>query len=576
MHTGIGVSSGIAIGKAYLFLPERVKIRKTTISAGEVDAEIARFREALEMSEQQIMDIKEEVSKRRLADHVHIFDAHMLILHDRALWNEIFDTVRTKRINLEWALELVKQKYSKLFSELQDEVFREKRSDIHDVLDRLLENLIGDPPCPIDEMPPDSILFARDLPPSMTICLDLEHLKGIVTEVGGRTSHLAILSRAFGIPSIAGLEGITQEVIDGDAVIIDGTSGEVIIRPSKAIAMDYKRRQKSEHFFEQELLKSRDLPSETVDGYYIELAANIELLRETDVVREYGASSIGLYRTEFLYMNRLNIPDEEEHYAVYRQLAEILYPEKAVIRTLDIGGDKLMSDMTSLNTMRDFMGLRAIRLCFKRLDIFKTQLRGIIRANVHGNLKIMFPMISGLEELQTAKEIYFSVLDELQEEGHEIVEMELGIMIEVPSSAMVADLLASEVDFFSIGTNDLIQYSLAIDRVNKEVAYLYEPFHPAILRTIQHVTDIAHQHGIRVAVCGEMAGEPLYAPALIGMGIDELSMTATSIPRIKRIIRNMKFSDARNLTALVMKKSDPEKMKELTKQFLNDLNIQVN
>ncbi|MFC1852786.1 phosphoenolpyruvate--protein phosphotransferase [candidate division CSSED10-310 bacterium] len=572
MLKGIGVSPGIAIGKAYLFRPERANLPKYTIKKEDIPTERERFNEALHKSEQQLMDIKQQLSERRLADHVHIFDAHMLILHDRSLWKDIFDLMHERLVNLEWALDIVREIYTTIFSQIQDEVFRDKRSDIHDVIDRLIDNLVGSDRRAVGHIPPDSIIFAHDLAPSVTVCLDLENLKAFVTEIGGKTAHVAILARALEIPAVAGLENILTEVKDGEPVIIDGSTGEVIIQPSKAILKDYTRRHKRERRREQQLMKSKDLPAETTDGYRIELAANIELLREVPSVFEHGAEAIGLYRTEFLYMNQPALPSEDEHFTIYRELAQAMYPRKAVIRTLDAGGDKFLSDVQLVNGMKDFMGLRAIRLCFKMIDLFKAQLRGILRANTQENLKIMFPMISGLDEIRKAKDIYYSVRDELSHEGYAIHDMEIGIMIEIPSTAFIADALAAEVDFFSIGTNDLIQYALAIDRVNKEVAYLYEPLHPAIIRIIHNVVQTAHQHGIWVGVCGEMAGEPFYTPVLVGMGVDELSMNAHSIPRIKEIIRNISFSEAQHLTDTILKTSDIPAIKSLITHFLLETN----
>lgn len=569
MHKAIGASPGIAFGKAYIYFLERGRRNHYTITYDEIPKEKARLQEALKKSEKQLRYVKEQLKSKGLADHVHIFDAHLLILYDQHLWKELYLLIEKEMINLEWALYHIREKYTNIFSQIEDEVFREKQSDIHDVIDRIIDNLCGKDYCLPDEIPPNSILFAHDLPPSVTMCLNIDNMVGFVTEVGGRTSHVAILARALEIPAIVGLENIFKYVQDQDDVIIDGSRGEVIIDPTEAITTAYKTQQQQAHIIAVELQQEKDLDAVTLDGYRVEIAANIEFLREIPSIKTYGAEGIGLYRTEFLYMSTPALPTEEEHYQVYSNLAKQMYPRQAVIRTLDAGGDKFISDL-NVDSMKDFMGLRAIRLFLKRPDLFKTQLRAIVRANFQNNLKVMFPMISSLNELQQAKEIYHDVCYELEQEGEKVQKLELGIMIEVPSAAITADILASEVDFFSIGTNDLIQYSLAINRVNKEVAYLYEPLHPAILRTIDYIVNAAHQKGVWVSICGEMAGEPLYTPILVGMGIDELSMNGRSIPKVKKMLRNINFSNAKQLKSEVLKAKEPKTIRKILTEFIKE------
>jgi phosphotransferase system enzyme I (PtsI) len=368
---------------------------------------------------------------------------------------------------------------------------------------------------------------------------------GIATEVGGRTSHTAIMARALEIPAVVGLDHLLLKVKTGDPIIVDGLRGKLVIEPTPELFKEYLDRAQRYHYFESQLMRLKDLPAVTTDGYRIELAANIELIDEVAALREFGATSIGLYRTEFLYLNRVTLPTEQEHYEAYRAVAEKIAPAPAVIRTFDLGGDKFLSNLGLDQNIHSSLGLRAIRLCLKEQQLFRIQLRGILRASVHGNLKIMFPMISNLGEFRQAKQIVHEVYDELHAAGVPVAEnIEIGLMIEVPSAAIIADALAREADFFSVGTNDLIQYALAIDRVNEEVAYLYEPLHPAVLRMAKYVVEVGHREGIWVGVCGEMAADPATALLLVGLGFDELSMNPVAIPRVKKVIRAFSFKEA--------------------------------
>jgi phosphotransferase system enzyme I (PtsI) len=416
------------------------------------------------------------------------------------------------------------------------------------------------------------IIVAHDLSPADTIQINLNRTSGFVTDVGGRTSHTSIVARALEIPAVVGLGNITAIAKDNDTVIIDGDEGAVIVNPTKELQKEYLAKQAHLYAQRKEFLRLGKLKAETQDGFKVRVAANIELLAEMDIVERYGAEGVGLYRTEYIYLSSKTLPTEMDHYHIYRKLAENKAVKYTTIRTLDIGGDKFSSNIEVAKEINPAMGLRAIRLCIKEIDLFKAQLRGILRASAHGPLKILFPMISGMEEVKKAKAVLKECMDELQQERVDFdANIRIGIMVEVPSTCMITDLLAAEVDFFSIGTNDLIQYTLAIDRVNEYVSYLYEPLHPAVLRMIKKTIDDAHAHNIEVAICGEMAGEPLYVPILLGLEIDEMSMNAYSIPRVKKIIRGLRHSYCKTLVAEILAKDSPKESELLVRKEMERL-----
>lgn len=555
---GIGVSPGIVIGKAYLLNREIESIPKYKIVNSDKNKEIQRFKDAIKLSIAQLKNIKERLSKALGQEHVYIFDAKILMLQDEILHKKITENIMHKKMNAEWALSESIGELVNIFSSFDDEYLKERRTDIDNLGKRILANLMGQEHENISDIKEKVIVIAHDLAPSDTAQMQKDKVTAFATEIGGKTSHTAIMARCLEIPAVVGLENIANYVKNGDNIIVDGNSGEVLVNPDEHTYQTYLAKQLEFNIFQQELYKLKDLPAVTLDGQRIHLTANIELSKEIDAVADHGADGIGLYRTEFLYLNRKTLPSEEEQFENYSAVAKKIAPLPAILRTLDLGGDKFLSHLDLAEEMNPAMGLRAIRFCLDQPWIFKTQLRAILRASVYGNLKIMYPMISGIMELTKANSILEECKKELRKEGKPFNEnISVGIMIEVPTAALTADILATEVDFFSIGTNDLIQYSLAIDRVNEKVAYLYDPLHPAILRLIKNVIDSAKIENIPTCLCGEMGGETLYSLILIGLGIDELSMNPGSILTIKKIIRAITLKEAKRIAnhALTLKTS---------------------
>ena len=553
---GLGVSSGIAIGEAYVVDrggPETTQY--CHLDSAAVDSEVERFERALEESKDQLVRIKKKLIEGGTAkEHIRIIDANLLMFKDNMLINDTVKVLREKKINAEWALKIVLKDFIDLFDKMDDEYLKERGSDIEHSINRIIVNLMGSKHENITDIERPSIVIAHDLAPSDTAQMVNGKVLGFMTDAGGRTSHTAIMARSLEIPAVVGLESVTHQIESGDIVVLDGTTGTVIINPSENVIKVYERRKERYEKFGKTLQGYVDLPSETTDGHQVSLMGNMEIFEETKALLENGAEGIGLYRSEFLYLNRSSLPTEEEHLEAYKSVAAIMKGKPVIIRTLDIGGDKTLSHLNMDEEINPAMGLRAIRFCFKRTDIFKTQLRGLLRASAFGNIKILIPMISGIEEVRRTKELIAEVKEELKSEGKAFDEdIKLGIMIEVPSAALVADHLAKEVDFFSIGTNDLLQYTLAIDRVNEHVAYLYEPAHPAVLRVIKTVAESAREAGIEVGVCGEMAGEPQYALILLGLGIEHLSMNAFALLKVKKLIRSVSYKDAQKACEDVFK-----------------------
>ncbi|HAR95894.1 MAG TPA: phosphoenolpyruvate--protein phosphotransferase [Deltaproteobacteria bacterium] len=571
---GKGVSSGIAIGKVHLLERGRIQVSKHAVKEEQVDREIQRFQQAIKRAIDELNRIKQSIPDDEVRQHAFIIDAHVLMLQDQFFHNEVVETIKRQRINAEWALDMVVSKYLSSFEKVEDPYLRERGQDLNHIHQRLLRIMVGkQASSTVDRrIRGKAVIVTHDLSPADTIQLDLHRTSGFVTDVGGRTSHTSIVARALEIPAVVGLANASGLVKNGDTIIIDGDEGTVIINPSADVEKEYRSKQVRLSAQRREFLRLAKLRSETKDGFRIRVGANIELLAEMDIVERYGAEGVGLYRTEYIYLSRKTLPTEDDHYHIYRKLAENRAIKYTTIRTLDIGGDKFASKIEVPKEINPAMGLRAIRLCIKEVDIFKTQLRGILRASLFGPLRILIPMVSGLEEVRRAKALIKECMEELdaQKEGYNR-EIKVGIMIEVPATTMITDLLASEVDFFSIGTNDLIQYSLAIDRVNEYVSYLYEPLHPAVLRMIKRTVEDAHAHHIEVSICGEMAGEPLYVPILLGLDLDEFSMNAYAIPRVKKIIRGLGHSYCRELLHEVMSKDSAKDSEALVRREMSRL-----
>lgn len=553
-RTGLGVSPGIAFGRAYLIGRDTLKAPRHHIEADDIDTEVARLYKAIAASDKQLAKIKEKLASENESDY-HIITAHQMMLHDEHLVGAAVEYIRDETINAEWALRRAVDDIRGVFDSIEDQYLRERRSDVEFVFERVLRNLLGRDTGPL-QPPPDAIVVAYDLSPADTATLHKAAVAGLLTDAGGKTSHTAIIARAHEIPAVVALENITELVETDDLLLLDGASGIVIVNPSATTVASYREEQRRQVAAGVHLASMRDLPARTLDNHDVTLLANIDGPDELDDAVDYGAMGVGLFRTEYLFMTGTELPDEERHYRTAVAVLEKLKGKPATIRTFDLGSDKLAKFLkeAELDEANPALGLRSIRLCLSELgrDLFRQQLRGLLRASAHGPLKIMFPMISGIAELRVVKTVVEDVKAELDAEGVAYDKhVKLGIMIEMPSAALTADLLAQETDFFSIGTNDLIQYTMAVDRVNEYVSYLYEPLHPSLIRLIGGVVEAARTYNIPCTVCGEMAGEPMIAPVLVGLGVRELSMSAVSIPEVKATVRQMQSTEAAALVAKV-------------------------
>jgi phosphotransferase system enzyme I (PtsI) len=570
-RAGLGVSAGIAFGRAYLIGRDTLKAPRHHIEPDDIDTEIARLYKAIALSDKQLAKIKEKLASENESDY-HIITAHQMMLHDEHLVGAAVGYIREDKICAEWGLRRAVDDIAGVFDTIEDEYLRERRSDVEFVFQRVLRNLLGRDTGPLNP-PPDAIVVAYDLSPADTAQLYKAAVAGLITDAGGKTSHTAIIARAHEIPAVVGLENITELVETDDLLIIDGGAGVVIISPSAVTVAEFREEQRRQVAAGAALQEMRDLPARTRDNIDVQLFGNIDGPEELDDAIDYGAMGVGLFRTEYLFMTGDDLPDEEAHFKTAMAVLDRLKGKPATIRTFDLGSDKLARfiEEAELQEANPALGLRSIRLCLAEIGrgLFKAQLRGLLRASAHGPLKIMFPMISGVGELRAAKAVVDEVKLELSREGIAFDEaVKLGIMIEMPSAAVTADLLAAESDFFSIGTNDLIQYTMAVDRVNEYVSYLYEPLHPALIRLIGDVARAANAANIPVTVCGEMAGEPMLAPVLVGLGIRELSMSAVSIPEVKAAIRSMSLADAEALVGRVRKLATSAEVRAMVSDYI--------
>lgn len=545
---GIGVSPGVAIGEVVVFAQEGATVSERVISEQDVPLEIARFEEALIKTRHQISDIQHKVSAALGEEHASIFDAHLLVVDDRYFVEEVIRGLRDKQRNVEAVLADVAGRYIEMLSRVEDDYLRERAADVRDVTRRISKNLAGEGMDRMDQLERPCIAVAHDFSPSDTAGMNRDIVQALVADTGSATSHTAIMARALEVPAVVGLHDVSVQVGSGETILVDGGKGLVIIRPTSERLLAYAQRAEDHKSILCELETLKDKPSETKDGYYVPIAANIELPTEIPAIEKYGAKGIGLFRTEFLFLNENELPDEDEQTRVYSKAADRCVPDNVVIRTLDLGGDKFSSTLKVAPEMNPFLGWRAIRFCLANPVLFKIQLRAILRAAAGRNISMMYPMVCSLSEVLRANEILEECRRELQNEGLPCAKkLPVGAMIEIPSAALTADLIAPHVDFFSIGTNDLIQYTLAVDRGNENVSHLYMPTHISILKLIRQTVLAGHAHRIPVAVCGQMAATPELVPLLIGLGVDELSISPPSVPMIKDVIRNLHYSECRTL-----------------------------
>src|SRR2546423_4101669 len=552
---GAGVSPGIAHGPIHVVRDDLDDVARYPIAPSQITDEIGRFEAALIQTRMQILEMQQRIAESIGTKDAAIFDAHLLVVEDRTLIDEVLRKLETDLCNVEWVFQEVATRYAETLNKIDDPYLRERALDIQDVTKRVIRNLQGKAPKTFLALSELHILVAHNLTPSDTASMNRANVLGIATDLGSRTSHAAILARSLNIPAVVGLHDITAKLETGQHMLVDGSDGLLIVNPAPETIPHYAELESRRARVVSQLKQLRTTRSTTRDGRHIVLSANIELPEDVEAVAANGAEGIGLYRTEFLYLNRTALPTEHEQFETYRRVAERLRPDPLIIRTFDLGGDNLAPGTVDIaDELNPFLGWRAIRLCLEHIDIFKTQLRAILRASAIGNIKIMFPMISGLEELRRAKAVLAECNEELRRSGIPLgEEIEVGAVIEIPSAAICANVLAPEVDFFSIGTNDLIQYTLAVDRVNEKIAHLYEPTHPAILRLLRMIAEAAHAHHIWVGVCGEMAGDVALVPLLLGVGIDELSTAAIMVPRVKRALPSLAIPECRQLVEETLK-----------------------
>jgi len=559
IYRGIPVSAGVCRGKVLVLRQARHVIARREMPADQVEAEVKRFEQALVRTRQQITEVQRRVSQTMSSNEADIFDAHLLMLEDRVLIEEVIKIIREQKANADYAFHTAADRYIAVLEAVEDEYLRERAADLRDLTGRVLDNLLEVKDAfDLKHLNEPCILVGHDLSPSMTAQLDKKFVLGFVTDIGGKTSHTAILARSLDIPAVVGAQNISEELETGDYALLDGYNGTVIVNPTDQTLFEYGQLAKIKASLDEKLREVQHQPAVTLDGKTIHLSANIEDQNDIDAVLKHGAEGVGLFRTEFLFINRDRLPTEEEQYQVYRQVAVALKPHPVIIRTLDLGGDKFASHLQLAQEMNPFLGWRAIRFCLAQPEMFRAQLRAILRASAEGNIKMMYPMISGLDELNQANAHVEACKAELRAEKIPFAEnLEIGAMIEIPSAVLIANTLAKRTKFFSIGSNDLIQYTLAADRTNEKVSHLYEPTHPAILRLIKMTVDAAHANGIWAGVCGEIAGDPVLTPLLLGLGVDELSAAPAVLDQVKYMIRRVKLDEARQLAEFALACESP-------------------
>ncbi len=543
--SGIGVSSGIVVGKVRIFVEDITRIKSRRISHDKISREIARFQIAIKESKNQLHQIRKKIANVVDEEHAQIFDAHLLVIEDRVLIDDVENAIKKEFLNAEYILQRVANKYANTLEALDDSYLSDRAQDIRDVLRRIISNLNENSIINLKDINEECVVIAEDLLPSDTAGLNTEKVKAFVTDLGSTTSHTAIMARALMVPAIVGLGNITEKVNNDDTILIDGAKGIVFLNPSSKTLRDYQKRANEQDNIRRELESLRDKPSETLDGYKVPLTANIELLEELQGVGEVGAKGIGLYRTEFLFLGVNDLPDEQAQFNAYSLAAKSQYPSPVVIRTLDLGADKMPDGINHRKEKNPFLGNRSIRLSLGRPELFRTQLRAILRASIYDNVRLMYPMVSCEQEVVEANSLLKKCMKELDKENVSYNKnIDIGTMIEVPSAALVADKIAPHVSFFSIGTNDLIQYTMAVDRGNKAVAHLYKPTHIAVIRLIDHLVKICHRFNLWSCVCGQMASIPHLVPLLVGLGVDELSVSPKEAPLVKDVIRKLYYTDA--------------------------------
>jgi len=565
-YKGIGASPGIAHGPVSILREREIAIPKYQVDAASHEAEVARFENALLSTRKQIQKIRDQVEESLGEEEARIFDAHLMVLEDQALIDEIVREMEASEENVEASLWRVGKRYIEAFGQIDDEYLRERASDIRDVMRRLVSNLTGQSLEDDGERPDNKhVVVAQEIAPSDSASIDKDHVLALVTDLGGKTGHTVIVARSMNIPAVVGLGNISQKVVPGDIVLVDGYEGKVVVNPSEDTLFRYGKLKDERTSIEERLIAFSKKVSETKDGHPIQLQANIETAQEAKKALEIGADGVGLFRTEYLFLKSRSLPTEDEQYEAYRAAAEAMDGRPVVIRTLDLGGDKisLSPELGMQHEANPFLGYRAIRYCLDNIDIFATQLRAILRASVHGNVKVMYPMISGAEELKQANECLEIAKEQLRSEEIAFNEsIETGSMIEIPSAAIACDTLVSESSFFSIGSNDLIQYLMAVDRLNDRVAHLYEPTHPAVIRLLDMIVKAAAEGDVDVSICGEMAGDPILVPLLIGLGIESLSMSPSLLPHAKFVVQSMELKEARDLAEMALLETDSIKILE--------------